>query len=496
MKWIHWTGLRYWLWLLLCFCPMSVVAQRLSSDQVTQKFGQLMHYLQQYYIDTLDQEALLDEAIKAVLKQLDPHTSYITADDLASMNEPLLGEFAGIGIEFSIVADTLVVQATVAGGPAEKVGILPGDCLIAVDGIPISGPGLTVKRVHDCLRGPVGSAVSVTVLRSSQTNPLEFLLQRDKIPLHSLDAAYLTADQVLYLRLSRFAATTGKELRTALAAYPQKKGVILDLRGNGGGYLHAALQVANEFLTKGSLILYTSGRSVEPIQEYANGHGLYQQGPMALLVDANTASSSEIVVGALQDWGRAIVIGQRTYGKGLVQRPFSLLDGSQVRVTVAQYHTPCGRVLQRPYAAAYQSDTLRFSGDSLYGICPDVVIEEDTSFISTYYINLVHQGVLQEFVTREVNLHRSTWQEQYPTVEDFLMDFVVTDDCLQGLITLAQSKAIRADDNAWEQSVRMIKIQIKALSARILFDSAAYYRVLQTYSDPVFEAACLAVSAF
>lgn len=487
--------------LLLALCVSSRLwAQSMNPNTAAQKFGQLIYLLQEYYLDTVSTEALVDEAMVAVLKQLDPHSTYISSDDVRSMNEPLEGEFEGIGIEYALIADTLVVQATVAGGPAEKVGLLPGDKILAVEGTPISGPELTIERVHGYLRGPKGSRVRLQVLRRGQRDLLDFTLKRDKIPLHSLDAVYWAADSILYVKLSRFAQQTGDELKAALEKHLPARGLILDLRSNSGGYLHAALEVANQFLSFGDLIVSTEGRAIRPMHEYADGQGLYQQGPLVVLVDEYSASSSEIVAGAIQDWDRGQIIGRRTFGKGLVQRGFPLTDGSQVRITIAQYHTPSGRVVQRPYTTVqgrdYAHDSLAYQtlrlGRTVYGgggITPDVEIDRDTTFYSEFYATLLQSGALMEFVQSEGNRQRTALEQLYPTEADYLTGFDAT-MWMESLLSFAAGRGIEVPSaDQWECSRATLQTLIKALLGRTLFEGSTYFKVLNGASDPAYEAA-------
>ena len=327
-------------------------------EEAVGKVGQTLFNINKYYLDTVWFKGISEELVKTIISKLDPHSAYISAEDVKAMNEPLEGNFDGIGVEFALINDTLTIQATVPGGPSEKVGIKAGDKIVKVDGETIAGTGLTIERVHKYLRGPKGTKVTVGVLRkNSDGNLMDFVITRDKIPLNSVDAAYEIEPGILYIKLSRFAATSYQEImKFILSQKGERKGIILDLRGNGGGYLVAALQIANEFLERGQLMLYTEGRTVRRMSEYANGRGLLANVPVAVMLDENSASASEIVSGAIQDWDRGTVIGRRSFGKGLVQQQFDLFDGSQLRLTVARYHTPSGRVIQSPYEQGKAED--------------------------------------------------------------------------------------------------------------------------------------------
>jgi carboxyl-terminal processing protease len=340
------------LFLALILCCGHLTGQNSQSQVSLQanKLGQTLFFINRLYLDTANLENIADKALVAIMKELDPHSSYISKKDIQAMNEPLQGNFDGIGVEFALINDTLTINSTIPGGPSEKVGIRAGDKIIAVDGEVISGTGLTNERVHKYLRGPKGTKVTVSVVRRGVQEPLEFVITRDKIPLNSIDSYYVTGDDIVYLRLTRFAATSYREMLDALSELRVvPKGIILDFRGNPGGYLLAAIQIANEFLDKGQLIVYTEGRSVKRMDEFANGSGILKNIPVAVLIDENSASASEIVSGAIQDWDRGLIIGRRSFGKGLVQQQIPLQDGSALRLTVARYHTPSGRVIQSPY---------------------------------------------------------------------------------------------------------------------------------------------------
>lgn len=509
---------------LFLFCSAVPLRAQDDVNRAVRKLGHLMYYLDRYYLDAVSPDSLSEQAVRSILQELDPHSSYIPAKDVQAMNEPMLGEFSGIGIEFAILSDTLTVQSTVSGGPSEKVGLLPGDRIVCVDGQPISGPGLDIRAVHGYLRGPAGSRVSLDVLRSGTSRPLRFTVRRDKIPLHSLDADYLTPEGYLYLKLSRFSGTSGQEIRAALERYPQKRGVLLDLRGNAGGYLHTALQVANEFLSRGELILYTEGRSVAPIRESADGTGRYREGPLAVLVDEYSASSSEIVAGAVQDWDRGIVVGRRTFGKGLVQQSMPFEDGSELRLTVARYHTPSGRVVQRPYrqgdvegyyrdfyarysnGEVFSADSIRFSDSLVYrtlkkgrpvygggGIMPDIFVAQDTSRYSDYYAALLRQGILLEFAQTYVNRNRDLLQARWALLEEYL-DSSVPPEWIDELVRYASERGLEPAADDLSVSRAEIEIVLKALVGRSLFGPSAYYRVVNAQDDAVFREAVRALS--
>ena len=474
------------------------------------KIGQTLYNIDKYYLDTINFPNMTEEIVKMIIEKLDPHSAYISAKDVAAMNEPLVGNFNGIGVEFALINDTLTIQATVPGGPSEKVGIKAGDKIIAVDGETISGTNLTIERVHGYLRGPKGSKVAVSVLRRGEPELLDFVITRDKIPLNSVDASYELEPGYVYVKLSRFAATSYQEIMKAILAIDgPRKGIVLDLRGNGGGYLVAALQIANEFLGKGELLLYTEGRKVQRMSEYANGRGLLQNTPVVVLIDENSASASEIVSGALQDWDRGIIIGRRSFGKGLVQQQFNLLDGSQLRLTIARYHTPSGRVIQSPYEQGKAEDYYKafyeryakgetFSRDSIQlpdslkyrtlrlgrtvygggGIMPDIFIPADTSHYTPFYGEIVRKGLITDFINSYVDNNRAQLVRKYKSAEELEKSFVVTDKFFNEFLAYCKEKGVEPKENEIEISGPELKKYLKGFVLRNLFDFNSYLRYL------------------
>lgn len=465
------------------------------------KVGQTLYFINKLYLDTANLNTLTDNALNAIIKELDPHSSYITAKDMKAMNEPLLGNFDGIGVEFALINDTLTINSTIPGGPSEKVGIRAGDKIIKVDGEVISGTGLTIERVHGYLRGPKGTKVMVEVKRRDVEGLMEFLITRDKIPLNSLDSYYLMDGDIVYLRLTRFAATSYKEMVEALQSlrvYP--KGIILDFRGNPGGYLVAAIQIANEFLNEGELIVYTEGRSVPKMKEYANGKGILKNIPVAVLIDENSASASEIVSGAIQDWDRGTIIGRRSFGKGLVQQQIPLQDGSALRLTVSRYHTPSGRVIQSPYEQGHKEEYYKqlidrynrgenFSRDSIQfpdslkyktlklertvygggGIMPDIFIPQDTSYYTPFYGEILRKGLLTDYMNSYSDTHRSRILKKYRTFEDFVARYEVTPDEISAFLAYCKEKGVEPEEGDMDISGNEIRKYFKGLIIRSVY---------------------------
>jgi carboxyl-terminal processing protease len=484
------------------------------------KYSQFLQYLNNYYVDSVDIQKLVEDAIKFHLEQLDPHSTYISAEDVKKMNEPLQGNFEGIGVSFNILNDTLFVITPITGGPSEKVGIRPGDRILKVDGKNIAGIGLTNEDVFALLRGDKGTVVTVSVQRRYVSELLDFTIVRDKIPINSLDAAYVVEDGIGYIKLSRFALTSMEEFIQAATSL-KKQGaddLILDLTGNAGGYLDVAVSLADQFLDDEKIIVYTEGLHSERRNYRAQQTGLFEQGKIVILIDEGSASASEIVSGAIQDWDRGIIIGRRSFGKGLVQRQLDLPDGSLVRLTTAHYYTPSGRLIQKPYGNGLEdyeneiitrykhgefmhSDSISFP-DSLQfktlvnqrivfgggGIMPDIFIPIDTIEYTDYYRDLIRKGILNQFVLQYVDKNRRKLQSTYKSFSSFKKDFTVTSELLEEMNNYAESEGLPKNDGELLVSQDKISLTLKAYIARDLFTTSEFYEIINR-EDKNFEKA-------
>lgn len=402
------------------FSSLLTFAQNDTLRIATTKTGQTLALINYFYTDTTNLERISEKGIVAMLKELDPHSVFITKDEVKKMNEPLEGNFDGIGVSFQLMNDSIHVVEVIAGGPAEKVGMFAGDIIIKVDNKPATGDSIKNDWVFKNLRGEKGSKVKVSVKRANRKDPIVFNITRDKIPIHSIDTWFMLDDSIGYLRLNRFAQTSTEEFTDAIKQLKKEgmKDLIFDLRSNGGGYLNIAFEIGDHFLPGNKTIVYTEGLH-SPKQTYdAAKKGIYEEGRLIILVDEYTASASEIVSGAVQDWKRGLILGQRTFGKGLVQRPFTLEDQSQIRLTTSRYYTPKGRCIQKPYELyEKENDTIE------YGIMPDIIIPQDTSRASDYLINLRSKSLFNNYTLNWVEKNREEFLKKAPYFSTFEKEY-------------------------------------------------------------------------
>ena len=484
-----------------------------------QKLNTMLYLIENYYTDTVNIDKVTENAIIAALKELDPHSAYISKKDVEKANEPLVGSFEGIGVTFQLIRDTITVIGPTPGGPSEKLGIMAGDQFIKIDGEDAFGKKVDNEYVQKHLRGKKGTKVTVSVKRGKDPELMDFEIIRDKIPLNSINAAFMMDKKVGYIKLDRFAQESTNEFKNALEKLQAQgmKSLILDLRSNTGGYLNTAMEMVDQFLKAGQLIVYTEGTH-SPRQEWlSSDKGMYTEGRLVVLIDEGSASASEILSGAIQDHDRGVVIGRRSFGKGLVQRPFNLPDGSVIRLTTARYHTPTGRCIQRPYEGGteeyYKEMTKRlengeyFHADSIHfpdslryktdkgrvvygggGIMPDIFMPVDTSYNSKLYTNLVRKGVFNKYTVDYAMQHRDQLKEEYPQFSQYNQSFQISDAMIEDFKALAATEKVEWNEEQYLRSEKYVKLQIKALIARNVWEMQQYYEVTLT-EDPTIQKA-------
>lgn len=491
------------------FVPGTVVE---SSTGNSRKISNLLNYVLEEYVDTVDLDGLTESTIVKMLDQLDPHSSYIPAKDFEASNEPLEGNFDGIGVEFNIINDTIVVVAPINGGPSEKLGIQSGDRIVTIEDSTIAGTGITNKDVISMLRGERGTKVKVGIARRGEAELLTFNIERDKIPIYSVDAGYMVNDEVGYIKISRFAATTYDEFSEKLLTLKDAgmQSLILDLRGNPGGYLTAAIDISDEFLEEDKLIVYTEGRARAKESAYATRNGDFEKGKLVILVDEGSASASEIVSGAVQDNDRGTILGRRTFGKGLVQEQVELQDGSAVRLTIARYYTPTGRCIQRPYGEdddyygdfmhriesgeLYEADSISVDesekfvtpgGKVVYGgggIVPDVFVPLDTVPLSKLHTELLRSGVLREFAVDFASGKRDEL-DQFGDAQQFDAGFKLSKGDFQSLLDFAKKNDVKASGTYAEEAELLNNL--KALIARSKWNGDGFYPIINKEDEMV-----------
>jgi carboxyl-terminal processing protease len=495
---------------------MSNNARNYNIAESVRKYGQILTLIETEYVDSVNMDDMVDYSITKMLEKLDPHTAYIPKRDIEMARSVLEGDFEGIGIEFNIIKDTIYVVTPISGGPSEAVGLMAGDKIVKVDGKTVAGTHISNSDVFKLLRGPKGTKVTVAIRRKGSKNLLDFTITRDKIPTYSVDVSYMVDPTTGYIKVSRFSATTYTEFKEALTDLNSKgmQRMILDLRDNPGGYLDRATKMADEFLPGKKLIVYTDGKKAQYDQKYnAEFKGDFEKGELIVLVNEGSASASEIVSGALQDNDRALIVGRRTFGKGLVQLPINLTDGSELRLTISRYYTPSGRSIQKPYnpnsSEDYSSDLLKryqhgefFHEDSIKfadslkfkttkgrtvygggGIMPDVFVPRDTTAYTQYLIDLFNKNVIREYTLDYFSNNKPELQKM--SLEDFKTNFKVTDKMIQDVVALGEKSGVKYKESDFNKSKDFLRTNMKAYIGRSMFGNKGFYPVINE-SDEVF----------
>jgi carboxyl-terminal processing protease len=526
---------------LSAVCFLQTSAQIKNPSETTEKFATLLNYIDLMYVDTVQAAALTEKAIIHMLEELDPHSVYLSKEEVQSANEPLQGSFDGIGVQFQILHDTILVVEPIQGGPSEKLGIRSGDKIVKIDGENVAGIGIKNSDVMKKLKGPKGTKVTVGIERNRETDLYYYTIVRDKIPIYSSDASYMVAPGIGYVKISRFAQTTAEEMRKAITELRADgmKDLVIDLQDNGGGLLDIAVEMCDEFISGDRLLVYTEGRSFPRDERRANPEkkGIFEKGRLIVLIDESSASASEILSGAVQDWDRGLIIGRRSFGKGLVQRPVRLPDGSMVRLTVQKYFTPSGRCIQKSYddgLKEYEKDKEKrfkngelFSLDSLNlpdslkyytnlkkrtvygggGILPDIFVPLDTSENSNYFSEMLRTGVNNDWVMNYTNAQRASLIEKYPDIKAFTEKYELPDNAMTEMIDMLTKKEVAFNEAQYKTSEHAMRLRTKALIARNLYDNEAFYviindlnpalkKAVQVLQDGTFEKMKLAYSDF
>lgn len=487
------------------------------SEEALRKLQMAEMAIANLYVDTVNEDKLVEDAIKGMIEKLDPHSSYSTAKEVKALNEPLEGNFEGIGVQFNMSEDTLLVIQPVVNGPSEKVGILAGDRIVAVNDTAIAGVKMSKEEIMRRLRGPKGTMVELDIVRRGIDGKLKFKVVRDKIPVKSINASYMIRPGIGYIKVDNFGATTYEEFKKCLddLIFNGMEKLILDLQGNGGGYMQPAINMANEFLQKGDLIVYTQGRAAKQMEYKARGNGMFKEGNVVVLIDEYTASASEIVTGALQDQDRAIVVGRRSFGKGLVQRPIDLPDGSMIRLTISHYYSPSGRCIQKPYEKGngkdyamdvynrykkgelMSADSIHFADSLKYytlkehrvvygggGIMPDYFVPLDTLQFTKFHRELSAKGFIISTNLKYVDQNRNKLREKYSSYTKFKKYFEMPQDVIDNMIAEAKKEKLEPkDQEELDKTMPLLRLQLKALVARDLWDMNEYYEIMNETSD-------------
>ena len=483
--------------------------ERLDPDQTLKKLNTLMYLINSYYVDTLNMNKLTEQVVENTLKELDPHSAYIPKKDVEKANEGLEGSFEGVGLTFQLYKDTILVIAPIPGGPSDKVGVLAGDKIITVDGLEATGKKVNNEWVMNHLRGEKGTEVVVGIYRKGNDDLIEYKIIRDEIPINSMDAAFMLDGETGYIKLNRFARQSQEEFDSAILSLRKQgmKNLVFDLRGNSGGYLGTAMSIADEFLPVGKSIVYTEGVNSPRQDLNATPAGKFEAGKLVILINEGSASASEIVSGAVQDWDRGVLIGRRSFGKGLVQRPFQLPDGSQVRLTIARYYTPSGRYIQKPYDEGVDEyykdfmhriehgelmtadsihfpDSLKYQtagGRTVYGgggVMPDIFTPFDSLRFSKTYGDFIRKGIMNGFVNDYLDENRKSLLKAYPDFNSYNSNFALSDAEFDSFIARAEKEKIEVTEEEIDRNKAFVMLQLKGLLARNLYENSHYFEVI------------------
>jgi carboxyl-terminal processing protease len=503
----------------------TITASSQVLNEGTFKFGRTLSLIDAFYVDSANLDMLTEKAIVEVLKNLDPHSTYISAKDVKEMNEPLNGNFEGIGVQFNLLRDSIIIVEPISGGPSEKVGIRAGDRILTIDKEKVTGVNITTTGVRSRLMGPKGTKVNITVYRKGVKDILDFIIIRDKIPIYSVIASYMLDKETGYIKLDKFAATTEKEFSDAVVSLKKSnmKNLVLDLRNNGGGYMLAATELAEKFFSDQKLLVYLVGRKT-PRQDFkSTGNGSLSSSRVVVLTDEGSASASEIFAGAMQDWDRGVILGRRTFGKGLVQNGFYLTDGSMIRLTIARYYTPTGRSIQRPYNEGYDkymenfykrftngelmsADSIRLPDSLKYktlvnrrvvygggGIMPDVFVSADTTSNSTYFNKLFAKNVLNTFTLEFYDKNRTLLNSQYKSFDDFKTKFQFSPDDIKSFIAKGESEGVKFNEEQFNKSKDEILLILKGYVASNMWQTNELYQIVNE-NDKVIDKALKVIS--
>ena len=485
-----------------------------GSNYSLRTYNSALKYFDAIYPDSVKNSLITEHGIRYMLEQLDPHSTYISLEDIHDMNAPLKGSFTGVGVRFQIVKDTIIIVQAIPGGPSEKVGIMSGDKIVKINDETVGGIGIKNSGVRDRLLGEKGSEVKVHIKRFGVKELLEFNIERDKIPIYSVDASYMVTPKIGYIKLNNFSASSISEIRKAVYQLKSDgmEDIILDLQNNGGGYLMTAVDLADEFLSGNKLVVSTKGRMFIENPYETRSKGLLENGNVVILVNESSASASEIVSGAIQDWDRGLIIGRRTFGKGLVQKPINLMDGTQVRITTSKYYTPTGRCIQKPYekgsiayrkekydryssGESFHRDSIKFNEDEIFstklknrkvygggGIMPDYFVPLDTTGTSDYYSSLIRKGIMNQFSLIWVNKNREKLENKYTSFKKFKSDFNI-EKVTKELIEYAEEEGLEFDEENYEKAENTIKIRLKANIAQNLYDYTKFYEIINELNN-------------